>query len=282
MSKLQVLIATYGQEGLLRIARMFHPVIDGVEYLVSCQGAPEPIPLPEKLRRPDFKVEFSPTSGAAHNRNLLLDRLTADYGLLSDDDISYSEEGLKGIIDILDENPDLDIATFIYLTDSGEPEKTYPLHPFDLTSPPPGFYISCVEVAFRKGSVLGRRIYFNENFGPGCKLFPCGEDSLWVNDALRRGLTGRFFPLQIAVHTGASTGLRMLADPGVLRSQGAVIPRLYPATGLLRVVLKALRVARMTDTGAMRCLKPALSGWWLGLTKKRVIFNAPRPGKHSL
>ena len=171
MSKLQVLIATYGREGLLRIARMFHPVIDGVEYLVSCQGAPEPIPLPEKLRRPDFKVEFHDDRGLSRNRNHLLRMASAPVCLIADDDLDFFEEGLKGIISAFAENPNLDLAAFRYILDSGGFEKFYPDIPFPLTKWPKGYYVTSFELAFRRESVAERKILFNEQFGVGCSRY---------------------------------------------------------------------------------------------------------------
>ena len=45
-----------------------------------------------------------------------------------------------------------------------------------------------VRVAFRRSSVQKANLWFTTLFGGGC-LFPSGEDSLWLLDAKRKGLT---------------------------------------------------------------------------------------------
>lgn len=278
MTKLQVLIATYGQEGLDRISIHRLPVIEEVGYLVSCQS-PEGAPgIPSSLIRDDIKVVFSPTRGLSKNRNILLREASAPYCLIADDDLDFIPEGLETIIETFDKSPELDVIALQYKDPEGNTEKKYPDTSFDLSRPPKGYFISSVELAFRRDSVVGKRIFFNENFGVGSN-YPCGEEDLWLHDALQQGLKGKYRPAMIAVHCGQSTGIRDMSRPSVLRAQGAVITRLNKTTGLLRVVLKAWRSSRQSDTGFIKCLLPALSGWKDTHLHGSKLFNSKNIAK---
>lgn len=278
MTKLQVLIATYGQEGLDRISQNRLPEIEGVEYLVSCQ-APEVVPaIPVSLIRDDLKVIFSSSRGLSKNRNILLREAYAPYCLIADDDLDFIPEGLETIITTFDKSPELDVIALQYTNRDGKTEKNYPATSFDLSRPPKGYFISSVELAFRRDSVVGKRIFFNENFGVG-STYPCGEEDLWLHDALRQGLKGAYRPATIAVHYGQSTGIRDISRPSVLRAQGAVISRLNKTTGLLRVILKAWRSSRQSDAGFIKCLLLALSGWKDTRLHASKLFNTKNVAK---
>ena len=69
--KLEVLISAYGAEGLRRIARLPHPQVEGVHYLVSWQPAGADVTdIPDELVvRDDFDLTVTETVGSACNRN---------------------------------------------------------------------------------------------------------------------------------------------------------------------------------------------------------------------
>ena len=272
MTKLQVLIATYGEDGLHRVSSHRLPETEGVGYLISCQSPDGRPTVPPGLRRPDVRVVFSRSKGLSVNRNILLREASAPYCLLADDDLDFIPEGLKETIGILDSSPDIDVIAMQYSDREGKTEKRYPPHPFDLRHPPKGYFISCVELAFRRERVVGRRIMFNENFGVNCR-YPCGEDDIWLHDALHAGLNGEYRPVKIAIHDGDSTGIRDMGNPSVLRAQGLVISRMNPLSGLPRTILKAWRTSRICGSGFMRCLLPALAGWKDSLTQGKEIFK---------
>lgn len=291
MVKLQVLISTYGEEGLRRLSRMNLPRVEGVEYLVHCQtdisgesGQPHVTP-PESLVRDDMAIFYSGTKGLSVNRNILLLNATAPYCLIADDDISYTPEALKKVMEILDNNPGIDIAAFksanvsrdttISSGNTPDPvvEKNYPDHQFDLRHPVKGYYLTSFEIAFRRQPVVSTGIKFNEQFGVGAPLYGAGEEELWIHSLLKTGLTGCFFPVMLALHHGDTTGIRAAATPRVLRAQGVVIPVLYPLTGFPRLLLKGWRVSRQSGKSLAHCLRYILSGYKDLLLHKKRIFR---------
>lgn len=237
-SKLQVLICTFGKEGIMRVAKGKHPEILGVEYIVSWQLPDGDEPIPESLSsRPDFKIFKTDTRGLSKNRNNALGLATAPYCLISDDDLNYTEEGLLHAINTFENNPKVDIATFKY---TGSDSKYYPNHSFDLKKPPKGYFISSVEIAFRTAKVIDAKVKFNENFGIGAK-YPAGEEDIWIFDLLKKGLNGSFFPITIADHKHQTTGIRLEGNLDIIRTKGAVFAHTHPITWPLRMLAHMMR-----------------------------------------
>ncbi len=237
--RLQVLICTYGAAGIQRIAAAGHPRVEGVEYVVCWQQPEGELPVPEELRRDDFRIYTFRTRGSGANRNHCLDHASAPLLLMADDDLKYTADGLQAVMDAFDNNPGCEVLTFMYDTDSET--KEYPPHSFDLHHAPKGYFASAIELAFRSRSVLGK-FRFNEHFGVNCD-FCSGEDDLFFNSLLKAGLPGRFIPHAICFHPGPSTCTRQ--DPDVLTAnKGAVFLGLHPRLWPLYMLSHALRQPR--------------------------------------
>ena len=213
---LQVLISTYDQVGVDRVAKMFLPELENVTYLVSVQNPQKKqIRYPDSIIRKDITISETESKGLGLNRNHSIDESTGDILLISDDDLVYTEKGLKAVIHTFEENLDIDIATFRYL---GGDNKIYPDYEFDLFHEPKGYYITSFEVAIRKSSIP-KNIRFSRYLGAGNSKFSCGEENLFVYRLLKAGLKGRFYPITIVEHPELTTGSRE-ATAGTLRGQG--------------------------------------------------------------
>ena len=269
--RLQVLIATMGAGGIQSVATSAHPHVEGVEYLVGWQ-MPEG-EVPEALRRPDFRILPHPTQGLSRNRNFLLDHASAPLALISDDDISYTEKGLRTVIEAFGRNPRADILTFRYGTGNGG--KKYPAAGFDLSDPPKGYYLSSVEIALRSQAFNESGIRFNENFGLGSDAFISGEETILLHDTLHAGLHGRFVPETICYHPDEpTTGSREQLNPEQEIATAAVTSRLHPFTWPLRMVRHALRSKRFGFI-------PLIWAWLTGVDRARrmkVWDTAPQCG----
>lgn len=252
MAKLQVLISTHGADGLEKVARQELPRLDGVEYIVSCQGGFPAIP--SQLSRPDVRVIFTPTAGLSRNRNEALRHATAPYALIADNDLRFYPEGLLAIIDAFDRNPDIDIAAF--RIDTPTP-RTYPPAEHDLFKPFRCYWPSSVELAVRTEPLRKKGVWFHPEMGLGSRSMQSGEESLLLLTAKRRGLKGRFFPATICHHPAESTGRARQSAPGVLRAEGAIIALTYGASLLPRLLLKARRAPGSTLRNAGHLIKGA-------------------------
>lgn len=235
--RLEVLICTLGRAGIERVARMTLPAVEGVRYTVSWQEA-DGGALPRTLMRDDLRVVESPGTGLSRNRNAAFDTSRAGLLLIADDDLHYTRRGLETVIETFDRNAGVDVAAFAH---EGGDGKWFPDGEFDLARPVKGYYLTSFEMALRREVVTRGGVRFDERFGVGAPRFGAGEEQLFLNDALRAGYRGRFFPSVIVSHPGVTTGNRRLT-PAVLRGMGAVMGEMHTwHGGLARVPLMAWR-----------------------------------------
>lgn len=275
---LQVMICTYGMDGIERVAAAGHPQSEGVEYLVSWQtdGARE---VPASLLRDDFKIMISSSKGLSVNRNLALSRATAPILLVSDDDVAYTNERLQTVIKAFGSHPEADIITFRY--ESNGSIKFYPDRQASLEHPPKGYFISSIEIAMRRESVQ-RKIWFNENFGIGA-MFPSGEEDIFIRDCLAAGLKGIYLPVTIARHDATTTSERNLMLPSRPQTKGAVFLRLHPYSWPLRMIAHAIREIPLWKNGIVPSPISYCVNWLKGAKKacSAKVFPTAKHGSHE-
>lgn len=182
MSKFEILCVTMHQSDFSKIREM--NIHSNVVFANQCNHTSY-----EEL---DFdghtaKMISTNTRGVGINRNLTLMYATADICLFADDDVTYRDDMEEIVLSEFDAHPDADI--FIFHLDTTDPvrkqisyKKTKKCGP--LSRMPWGG----VRVAFRLNSVRKANLWFTTLFGGGC-IFPSGEDSMWLAEAKRKGLT---------------------------------------------------------------------------------------------
>ena len=262
MTSLEVMICTYGAAGIRRVAGHSHPRVEGVRYLVGWQmpEGEEDADVPEALLRDDFIILRHASSGLSKNRNYLLTRATAPLLLVSDDDVDYTAEGLRGIIDAFDRYPHCDLLTFRYETSL--PWKTYPAEARPIWQRLRRYYPNSIEIAFRREAVQGR-IAFDERFGIKA-LFPAGEEDIFIEDCRRAGLKGSFIPFTICRHEGSTTFEREENLDRYIPVKAAVNVRIFPYSWPFRMIIHTLREARRRHS--LRFV-PHYVNLWLGGVK---------------
>lgn len=278
--QLQVLVCTYGLQGLERLARTQRPQVEGVAYLVSCQmpqneakleqASPE---LQAFLQRPDVGLHIIHSRGLSKNRNNALRLATAPLSLFSDDDIDYTAKALQAIIQSFEQHPKADVISFQCSMQGAENQKHYPSGEFHHQHPPKGFYISSCEIAFRTQKVQNT-CRFNENFGIGAAYFPSGEEDILLKDMLKAGLQCLFVPIYICSHPGLSTGASRYADPVFLQTKGAVFSYIHPHSWLPRLIKGAIDEARKKRVSPWTFLSNTLKG--VCMAKRQKVFKKPQ------
>lgn len=248
---LDILICTVSDR-LTAIPDMLLPKRDGVHYIVSVQHTcpASKVIIPAALEsRPDVTVGLLQGMGLSRNRNNALSMSKADICLIADDDNRYKPEYIDTILDAWNANPDADILTFQAQTLQGEP-----LHPY------PAPYVCSVEITFRRSSVTGKGIKFDERFGLGSPLLCAGEEEVFIADARRAGLTVKYVPRVTVQTESKTTGSSLLGSPKLQLTKGAVFRYVYG-----------------TGNAVWRSFKEA--GWYLiqkGANPFPIVFNMLR------
>lgn len=182
MKKFEILCVTMGQTDFSKISEM-----NVHSNIVFANQAGE-------VSYSDFEFEghlarmvTTNTRGVGKNRNIGLIYANADICLFADDDVTYVDNLEDIVLSEFELCPKADIIVFNLNTDSKERKqisytKTRKHGKFERM--PWG----AVRIAFRLKSVKKANLWFSTLFGGGC-VFPSGEDSMWLLEAKRKGLT---------------------------------------------------------------------------------------------
>lgn len=221
--KLNVLICTF-DKGIERIPAMLLPPRNDVSYIVSMQYTDNGWlqRVPESLsERKDVSVYFLQGRGLSRNRNNALAHADGDVALIADDDCRYRQDYFDTILRVYTEHPDIDIIQFKINAFDGVPIKKYATYAHPYAKRPRGMYPTSPELTLRVSAVKGK-LSFNERFGLGSGCLLCGEEDVFLHDAMQAGLSVWYFPYVVVDAPCESTGLRVYTDPGVMMAQGAV------------------------------------------------------------
>lgn len=219
---LDILICTFNK-GIVRVEDVLKAPHEGVRYIISYQYNDERYLelIPEFLNdRSDVTVYQYFGQGLSANRNLALEKSTADLFMYADDDERLGDDTFDTIFSVFEKHQELDVAFFRASTYTGKPLKDYPQQECAITELPKSYSISTIEMVCRRSSIQGK-IRFDERFGLGTKFLTCGEEDIWMHDALKQGLKMRYFPIK-TIETSTMLKKNMVyIDAGVQRSQGA-------------------------------------------------------------
>ena len=134
-----------------------------------------------------LRMLSSDTKGVGINRNLALQLAQADILLFADDDVTYYDGTLQGVIDAFRELPDADVIFFgMDMTRNGEvfEQRRNPIKRLHLWN---CLRFGAARMAVRRQALEKKRLSFTTLFGGGCP-YCSGEDTLFILDAIRSGL----------------------------------------------------------------------------------------------
>ncbi len=181
MPEFEVLCVTMRQKDFSKIKQM--NVRSNIVYANQCdRTAYEEICFDGHIA----KMISTETRGVGKNRNIALLYASADICLMADDDVVYCDDMEEKVLSEFAAHPDADVMIFHLDTNSDRKQICYPK-----TRKCTGVFRmpwGAFRIAFRRDSVRKANLWFSTLFGGGC-IFPCGEDSLWLTEARRKGLT---------------------------------------------------------------------------------------------
>lgn len=220
---LDILICSI-DKGIVRVEDVLLPEQPNIRYIVSFQYTDERYLelMPQNLKhRKDVSIFKYYGQGLSANRNLALEKSTADLVMYADDDTHISPSILDTATTAFERYPDLDVAFFCASTYTGKPLKQYPAEEFDIKEMPESYTTSTIEMICRRVKVQGN-LRFDERFGLGTRFLTCGEEEIWLEDALKLGLKIHYFPVKIVETSTMLKRSLIYVDAGVQRSRGAM------------------------------------------------------------
>jgi hypothetical protein len=219
-----------------------------IELLVACMNRTEPPPVlarfgqgaerpallvinqcttidpPPDIEQPGLRMYSVRERGLSKSRNAALERARGKLLAIVDDDVEY----LPGALDTLRrgfaEHPQAAVVTFQFLArETGRPAKRYAKRPF-VHGRLSAAAVSSIEIVLRRD--LAGHLRFDERFGLGAAL-TSGEENVWLQDVLRRGLAAAYFPAALCDHPSLGSGHRAWTAVEA-RTKGALLRRMYP------------------------------------------------------
>lgn len=140
--------------------------------------------------------------GVGLNRNNALLRATADVVLFADDDIVYTDDYCEKVLAEFEKNPKADMILFNVQAEAGR--ETYHIQSRGRVR-----WFNCgryptYSMAVRLEALREKRITFSLLFGGGAK-YCNGEDSLFIQECIHKGLKVYKVPVEIGHETGRTS-----------------------------------------------------------------------------
>ncbi len=276
--KLEILISTYGPEGIKRLSRKESlPRMDGVGYLISWQRGWCDMDIPHTLIRNDVRVVITSSTGLGANRANAMLHARGEWCMIADDDLEFDVDGIRALMLELEKRQGLD---FVIARSSGADNKVFPAEEYSVFPLRRRHFVTEFELLVRLDAVRSAGINYNPNFGVGSDKYTSGEGAVFMYEMRRKGLQGRYFPITIVRHPGLTTTERKSMDRGVLQAEGLVIALEYPLTGVLRVPLVVYRRWKRFGGSFTRGLSSLYQGFMVGIFRKKSLgIGKEQPAK---
>lgn len=172
--------------------------------------------------------------GLSKSRNIALDKLESDIGVISDDDVTYVQNYKEIIKRAYEEHPDADIIAFN--VNSGNPErpiKNQKTHKVNCLST---MRIQSMQITLKKGI----NVAFEETFGAGSK-YRFGEENIWLYDCLRTGKKIYYVNEKIGDALQQNSTWYSKKDKDFMKCEGAVFYRISKTWYKLLILQYAIR-----------------------------------------
>lgn len=197
------------------------------------------------------------TRGVGINRNLALTYAKGDICLFADDDVVYNDDAEEKVLAEFEAHPDADIIIFHFDTDSDRKQVKY-----NKTKKCRGLYKmpwGAIRVAFKLNSIKKANVWFTTLFGGGC-IFPSGEDSMWLQEVKRKGLTFYVSKETIGKVSFEDSTWFTGFDEKMYYGKGAFYQAVHPKTKYLWMMYFAFRTVKISELSFCARLKLMYDG----------------------
>lgn len=275
MSRVEVLLSTLGRQDAAFLKNM------NIQTDIVVANQADTFAYSESTDQNGNRIRFITTAyrGLSKNRNLAFAYASGDFLLIADDDLRYVDNLENIVVTAFGSLPQADIIVF-NTENINLPEGRTAIPKNDKISRIGVLnfarYGSCC-IGIRHSSLQLCRIKMSEYFGTGSGKVSCGEDSVFLRDALRAGMKIYTYPATISVIDQSSSSWFSEYDEKFMFDKGAVCKAIYPVLGFLFKYYFALKFSRKSKLDFFRCVCLMRQG--MRCAKKGISYAEFREGK---
>ena len=198
-----------------------------------------------QINRSNLNVRSVTEVGLSKSRNQNLLNLKEQIGVISDQDIRFKKKFDQIILNAFIQYKEADIICFQIEDGHGKPYKEYMktskwLNQRDIMK------VSSVEIAFKADPIRDSGLSFDENFGLGTTL-ATGEETIFLSDALKKGLKIRYIPQVIVIHPTNPSGRKFHNNHPLIEAKGAMLYRMFGPGSYAISILFAFKKFKMSS-----------------------------------
>ena len=245
MERLQVLVATMGQQDMSLVRKMNIRC----SAVIANQADREEIAIEGNV-----KMVTTATRGVGLNRNIAILAADSELVLFADDDVVYKDDMPEQVVKAFDENPQADVLIFgMDIVKDGKVREKRHLKSRRLrvwNSMRFGTYT----IAARRLSLVRHSIMFHRYFGGGCP-FSSGEDSLLIKSCFDHRLKVYSHTYVLGTCCKDTSSWFRGYNEKYFYDKGVLMRCLFPRTPWIMALYFAINFKRKTDLGVFQRIK---------------------------
>lgn len=188
--KIQVLVSTMNQKHPTRLAKDMR-IREGIVINQITKSDFEP----EDLRNGPISTYSYIEKGLSRSRNRAFGLAKADVCLIADDDMYYEENYEATVLKAYDKYSNADIIVFY--VDNEDKKLAAKKQKEGRIGFLKSMKVVSYQISFRREIISSKNIKMDQNFGTGTENY-MGEESIFLFDALKKGLKIYYVPKKIA------------------------------------------------------------------------------------
>lgn len=251
--KIEVLVATMNQVDLSKYSEM-----NIQSDVLFANQADKFNFISEKINGNTVKMITTQNKGVGQNRNMSLLYATGEICMFSDEDIVYVDGYQQLVKNAFSLLPDADIIIFNIesLNDKRQLKSIKKISRVRMLN---CFRYGAPAIVFKRESVFKKNIFFTHLFGGGAR-YSAGEDSLFLRDALQKGLKIYAFPCKIAYARQENSSWFNGYNGNYFFSKGAWIAAAFPFAKYLLLIYFIFKFTNESEIGCLEMCKTMLAG----------------------
>lgn len=179
------------------------------------------------LEKNNLKIITKCDKGLSKSRNELIKASLidgCDFLIISDDDVSFINDGLIDIRNyLINHNVNFNLW-FNSVDESGVLRKKYPTKE-KLLSVRDVFKVASIELCLNLKEIKNN-ISFDEGFGLGTSI-SCGEEPIFIYDCMKHGINTTYLPIKITQHPLDSSGCDFHENIKSFKNRKFVFERMF-------------------------------------------------------